>query len=63
MKGEVGGGCGEAAGAPSGEGASGEAGDADTPAPAPPGGEVRPNGPPPSCGLIRVRLWLSTHTP
>lgn len=54
MKGDVGGGCGEAAGAACGEGAMGEAGEADTPAPPPdppvePGGEVRLNEPPPIC--------------
>lgn len=50
VKGEVGGGCGEAAGAASGDGASGDAGDADTPAPPPPaGGDVRLNDPPPIC--------------
>lgn len=54
VNGDVGGGCGEAAGA-SGEGARGEAGEADTPGPAPaplaaplaPGGDVRLNEPPP----------------
>lgn len=62
MNGEVGGGCGEATGA-SGDGASGDAGDADTPAPPPvpapvpappvdPGGEVRLNELPPICKMI-----------
>lgn len=54
VKGDVGGGWGEAAGAAWGEGARGEAGDADTPGPAlpaplaPPVGDVRLNEPPPS---------------
>lgn len=46
MNGEVGGGCGEATGAASGDGAMGDAGDADTLPGAPPpplGGDVRLN--------------------
>lgn len=56
MNGDVGGGCGDAMGAACGEGAIGDAGEADTPAPPPeapppvdPGGDVRLNEPPPIC--------------
>lgn len=68
MKGDVGGGCGEAAGAACGEGAMGDAGDADTPPPAPPapappappGGDVKLNDPPPIYIIINVIITFTS---